>query len=127
MPSFDTTPFFTTTPSNQACLNYYTLFAGDTCDRYFNDTNLTLKNVLILILKKNLSIALAYRSTIQDLLNLNSNLNCQYLAIGQQICVPPLDQNTFPTNPVNPTLPVNPTCSNYYTIFNGDSCERLTN
>ena len=97
-PSIDAA--FSTSPNPiPLCSYYYTLSAGDTCD----------------------SIVAAYQTNIQAILSINPNLNCQFLTIGQQICVPPLDQNTFPTNPVNP---FNPGCSSYYILFAGDSCDR---
>ena len=98
VPSIDAA--FSTSPNPiPLCSYYYTLSAGDTCD----------------------SIVAAYQTNIQAILSINPNLNCQFLTIGQQICVPPLDQNTFPTNPVNP---FNPGCSSYYILFAGDSCDR---
>jgi LysM repeat protein len=62
------------------------------------------------------SIASAFRTTVQNLLSLNPNLNCQSLPIGQQICVPNVDS----VNPNNPN-----TCANYYTLFQGDTCDSI--
>jgi LysM repeat protein len=76
------------------CTNFYTLFPGDTCD----------------------SIASAFKTTLQSLLSININLNCQSLPIGQQICVPNIDT----VNPINPS-----TCANYYSLFAGDTCESI--
>jgi len=83
---------------NPICDNFYTLFNGDTCN----------------------SIAIAYKTTIQGLLSLNPTLNCNFLPIGQQICVPSAE-----ATPVTPVIPITPTCNYLYTLFPGDSCDSL--
>ena len=65
-----------------------------------------------------LSIASAFKITVRDLLTCNPNLNCQFLPVGQQISI--LSANQF-----NPVTPVQSTCSNYYTLFSGDSCDSI--
>ena len=45
-------------------------------------------------------------------------LNCASLQIGQRICVPIVNNNV-----VTPTPGV--TCSNFYTIFQGDTCDNI--
>jgi peptidoglycan DL-endopeptidase LytF len=86
-------------PITPACTNYYTIFGTDTCQ----------------------SIALAYATTTDVLLSLNPSLNCNHLPFGTTICVPQIS-NPLPTpSPVQPIQ----SCSNFYTTFYGDTCDKL--
>lgn len=80
------------------CSNYYTIFSGDSCD----------------------NIAAAFRISTAYLLTLNPTLNCAALIPGTRICVPLVAPTTTTTTVINTV-----TCSNYYTIFSGDTCDNI--
>ena len=81
--------------SNTVCSNYYTISSSDTC----------------------LYIAAAFSITYADLLSLNPGLNCQYLPVGQAICVPNIATSVYASS--------SSSCSNYYRLFYGDSCDTI--
>ena len=77
------------------CQNVYTIFSGDTC----------------------VNIANAFRTTTTTIQLLNPTLNCASLVAGQRICVPYVNNNIVTPSPN--------TCSNFYTIFSGDTCNNI--
>ncbi|KXS09209.1 hypothetical protein M427DRAFT_248255 [Gonapodya prolifera JEL478] len=91
-----TTTLFTTTQarntmllygSDVVCFKAHTISAGDTC----------------------YNLGIANNSTVQDLINLNSNMNCDNLPIGGRLCL------------YGTTLP----CSKPYVVQGGDYCELI--
>lgn len=70
----------TTAPT---CKSYYTVCEGDTCA----------------------SISAAYHITTALLFYLNPNLNCEYLTIGQKVCIPSVSYFMYPVSK----------CENYFT------------
>ncbi len=81
---------------NTACTNYYTLFSSDSCS----------------------TIATVFQISVQNLLTFNPGLDCANLVTGTTICVAFTNDNPTPS----PSLPTQ-TCTNYYQVFAGDSCE----
>ena len=78
------------------CQNVYTINSGDSCS----------------------NIAGAFRTTVAILQSLNPSLNCASPATGQQICVPYVNNNIVTPSPTT-------TCSNFYTVFSGDTCDNI--
>ena len=76
-------PQTTTSSATQSCKSYYTVCEGDTCS----------------------SISAAYHITNALLFYLNPNLNCDYLTIGQKICIPSVSYFMYPVSK----------CENYFT------------
>jgi peptidoglycan endopeptidase LytE len=109
VPSIDNQQFFPTQSvetsthgiqSQQTCSNWYTIFPVDKCE----------------------NIALAFKTTVQNLCFLNPNLNCnQPLPVGQRICVPSLVNTVQPQQSTNPPV----SCPNFYTLFRTDTCENI--
>ena len=77
--------------------NFYTIFSGDLCD----------------------NIAGAFKTTTQNLLQLNPGLNCAALTVGQRICVPSSAAGA------NGFQPIQTVCTNFYTVFSGDTCDNI--
>jgi peptidoglycan DL-endopeptidase LytF len=76
---------------------FYTIFSGDICD----------------------NIAGAFKTTTQNLLQLNPGLNCAALTVGQRICVPSSASS-------NGFQPIQTVCgNNFYTVFSGDTCDNI--
>lgn len=78
---------------DSACTNFYTLFPSDSCS----------------------SLVTVFQISVQNLLSFNPGLDCANLVSGTTICV------AFTND--NPTPSPTPTCTNYYQVFAGDSCE----
>ena len=86
------------TPSTTTCTNFYTVFSGDSCQ----------------------NIAGAFKTTIDGLQSLNPSLNCASLQVGSRICVPTVNSNSGGS-----FIPIVSPCSNFYTVFSGDSCQNI--
>ncbi len=78
---------------DSACTNFYTIFPSDSCS----------------------SLVTVFQISVQNLLSFNPGLDCANLVSGTTICVAFTNDNTTPSQ--------NPTCTNYYQVFTGDSCE----
>jgi hypothetical protein len=76
------------------CANIYEIFEGDSCE----------------------NIVLAFKTTLDNLIELNPDLDCENLTMGDEICV------THDTNMTANQTAKAGICAQYYTAMNGDTC-----